>query len=204
MSTAKNKQVSRIKEKRTSTFAAKLDACSGTNGKGDCTALERSFGGRTWPGTDAGGVMIPPVENHKTNKQAQEGNDSAHANDRQDGGAVARFGGVVLVAEKKDVIEGAADFAGGGVDQSEAHVARRIFDAVEITRDAAVRGAQKNSTGGAGGAGFLVVAETKIRGLGDRVDGLRGTDKKMPAAFGERAGKAGHRFVIFLQRRVRG
>src|SRR3974377_2092510 len=73
-----------------------------------------------------------------------------------------------------------------------------------ILAEAEGRSEQKNSTGVAEEARFLVVAETKIRGLGDRVDGLRGTGKKMPAAFGERAGKAGHRFVLFLQRRVRG
>src|SRR6516164_5720858 len=201
MSTAKNRHVSKINPKRVSTFPAKLEACSGTNGKGDCTALERSFGRGTGTGADAA-AMIPPVEDHKTNDHHEESDDSTHPNDRQDGGAVARPRGVVLVAEEQEVIDRVSDFAGGSVHQAEANVARRILDAKEVARDAALGGKQQDSTGVAEQAGLLVVAETETRGLGNGVDGLLGAGEEMPAGFGHRAGKAGHGFVLFLERRV--
>src|SRR6516164_1270178 len=202
MSTAKNRHVSKINANRVSTFPAKLEACPGTNGKGDCTALERSFGRGTWTGADAAAAMIPPAEDHKTNDHHQQSDDSAHPNDRQDGGAVARPRGVVLVAEEEEVIDRASDFAGGGVHQAEANVARRILDAKEVARDAALGGKQQDSTGVTEQAGLLVVAETETRRLGNGVDGLLGAGEEMPAGFGERAGKAGHGFVLFLERRV--
>ena len=81
-------------------------------------------------------------------------------------------------------------------------MARRILDAEEVARDAAVGGKQQESTGVAEEAGLLVVAETETRGLGNGVDGLLGAGKEVPAGLGERAGKTGHGFVLFLERRV--
>src|SRR5258707_6000779 len=124
--TEKNKQVKRINEKSVSTFPAKLDACSGKNGSGDCTALMCSLHRQIlarFPGSVR--PMLAAAENHNPEDHAQQRHNSAHADNGQYRGAVAGFGRVVLVTEQQNMIHRRADFPGGGVHQAEADIAGR-------------------------------------------------------------------------------
>src|SRR5208282_2691359 len=99
-STAKNRQVSRTNRNRVSTLPAKLEACSGKNGSGDCTALVCSLRRRTRPEISAAtAMMVPAAENHKTNHHAQKCCDRSHAHHGENRGAVTRLFRIVLVAE---------------------------------------------------------------------------------------------------------
>src|ERR1700739_716891 len=143
--TAKNKQVSRINEKRASTFPAKLEACSGKNGSGDCTALMCSLRRRTWPGISLKlGTVIAPPKYHETDGHAQQRDHPAHADDRENRGAVTRLGRIVLVAKQQNVIHRGAYFSGRSIHQAQTNVAGWIIHTEKVARDAPIGGQKQD------------------------------------------------------------
>src|SRR6266566_485218 len=138
---AKKTHTEVIKSISPSTSGAKLDACSGYNGNCDCTALLRSLKLRL------ARTNLAAPENPNPSHNRNNGEDAAQADDPENGGAVGGARGIVVVAEKQDVVDGRADFPVGGVHQSQPHVAAGIFHAVEVARDAAVGGQDHHTAG---------------------------------------------------------
>src|SRR6516225_5869592 len=138
---AKRTHTAVIKTISASMCGAKLDACSGYNGNCDCTVLVRSlklFLLRT---------NLAAPENPNPSHNRKNGEDAANADDPENGSAVGGARGIVVVAEKQDVVDGRADLPVGGVHQSQAHVAAGIFHAVEVARDAAIGGQDHHPAG---------------------------------------------------------
>src|SRR5580692_589510 len=202
--TTKKRQVRTMKKNSASTLPAKLDACSGKNGSGDCTALMCSLR-RNVPARTArrSGAMITPAENDETDGQTEKSGDPTHANHGKDGRAVTCLGRIVLIAEQQNVIDRSADFSSGRVDQAETYVAGRIFHAEEIAGNAAVGSKQQDATGVAKHFCLRVVAIAEGSSLGDFVDGVFVSGQKMPARFRGWPGEAGQRFVLLLQSFIR-
>src|SRR5574340_404413 len=95
--TAKTRKVSKMNRKRASTLPAKLEACSGKNGSGDCTVLMCSLRRRTRPEISATlAVVFAPAENDKPDGHAKKRHNPAHADDGEDSGAVAGLRWIVL------------------------------------------------------------------------------------------------------------
>src|SRR5208282_6133026 len=162
-STAKNRQVSRTNRNRVSTLPAKLEACSGKNGSGDCTALMCSLLRRTLARiAGRAGAMFTPAENHETDGDAEQRHDTAHADHRQNGGTVAGFRGVILVTKQQKVIDRRPDFPRGRIHESQAHIARRILHTKEVAGNAAVRRQQQDAAGMREDLRLLVEAEAEI------------------------------------------
>src|SRR5215470_2886628 len=124
-----------------STCGAILDASFGKNGIGDdCTALVCSLRRRTRRAVSAAaGVSVAPAENHKSNRHAQQGHDSAHADYGQNRGTVSGFRWIVLVAKQKQMIDWSSNLARGSVHQPQPNVAWRILDSEKVARDSSVR-----------------------------------------------------------------
>ena len=91
--------------------------------------------------------MFAPAENHKPDGHAEQRHDSAHADHRENRGAVAGLRGVVLVAKQQKVIDRRADFPGGGIHKTQADIAGRILDAEEVAGDAAIGRQQQDAAG---------------------------------------------------------
>src|SRR5580704_4477056 len=202
--TTKKRQVSTMNENSASTLPAKLDACSGKNGSGDCTALMCSLR-RNVPARTArrSGAMITPAENDETDGQTEKSGDPTHANHGKDGRAVTCLGRIVLIAEQQNVIDRSADFSSGSVDQAETDVAGRIFHAEEIAGDAAVGSKQQDAAGVAKHFCLRVVAVAERGSLSDFVDGFLVSGQEVPTCFRGRPGEAGQRFVFLLQSFIR-
>src|ERR1700687_6079378 len=75
-STAKNSVVIRINENNASTLPAKLDACSGKVGSGDCTALVCSL--RRYIPIQMLVAVIAAPEDHEAQHHAEQRNHCAH------------------------------------------------------------------------------------------------------------------------------
>ena len=88
------------------------------------------------------------------------------------------------------MVDGRSDFAGGRVDQAEAHVARRVLDAVEITGDASVWSKQHDAAGVGEEIVFFIEGVAEIGSGGYCVDGFFFSSQKMPARGSFRAGEA--------------
>ncbi len=118
--------------------------------------------------------------------------------------AVFAGGGIVVIAVQKNLIDGVADFSLRGFDQSHAQVFRREVHAVEVARDAALRG-QDHDRGGVrvlvlGGVVLILEADS----LGEGVDGVGRAGQEMPAGGGVGASVALEVFVLSWRRRVAG
>src|SRR5215472_12724690 len=156
---AKTTHTEVIKTIRSSMCGAKLDACSGYNGNCDCTGLVRSlklFMLRT---------NLAAPENPNPSHDRKNGEDAAKADDLENGSAIGGARGIVVVAEKQDVVDGRRDLPLGGVHQSQAHVAAGVFHAVEVARDAAIGGQDHHAAGMRKEIGFLIKVEAEIRGV---------------------------------------
>src|SRR5262252_6557349 len=99
---AKKTQTEVIKIISPSICGAKLDACSGYNGNCDCTALVRSLK------LFVLGTNLAAPENPNPSHNGKNGEDAAKADDLENRGAVGRGRGIVVVAEKQDVVDGRA------------------------------------------------------------------------------------------------
>ena len=77
-------------------------------------------------------------------------------------------GRVVVEAVEEDLVDGRADLPGGGLDEAEAQVARRVLDSVEVAGEAAV--GRRDHDGARVGelVAVLVVAEAESGGLRQR------------------------------------
>src|SRR5205085_10342260 len=138
---AKKNEMEVIKTIRPSTWGAKLDASGGYNGNCDCTALVRSLQVRVVR------VKFATPENPNSPDNRKNGQDAADADDPENGRAVFCARWIIVIAEQQDVIDGRTNPSGRSVHQAEAHVAPGVFDAIKVTRDAAVRGQEHHAAG---------------------------------------------------------
>src|SRR5258708_26347830 len=159
---------------RASTWGGKLDASGGYIGNCDCTALERSLKFRV-----ARADFAAPGKPNAPDKQ-KNGQDAAEADNPENGSAIGGARGVIVITKQQDVVDGRTDLPRGSVDESQAHVAAGILDAIEVTGDAAVGGQNHHAPGVREKVGFRVKAEPKIRGAGSGFDGLHRTAEEMP------------------------
>src|ERR1700730_175869 len=137
--TAKNRHTAVMYTIRASTLGAKLDACSGYNGICDCTVLVCSLLAATaerWTQCRTWRVKITPPENQDARDDRQDRQYAAKANDPENRGTVAGGRRVILETIKQQMVDRIADLAGRRVHKTQAHIPRRIFHAVEITRNA--------------------------------------------------------------------
>src|ERR1700720_80114 len=86
--TAKNSVVIRMNENSMSTSPAKLEACSGKVGSGDCTALVCSLRRHILFRMVVSVIAAP--ENHEAQHHAEQCDHAAHADHCQNRGAVSR------------------------------------------------------------------------------------------------------------------
>ena len=70
------------------------------------------------------------------------------------------------------MIDGRADFSLRGIDEAEAHVPARVFNPIEVARDAAVWGEQEDAARMGEEICFGADAIAKIGGLRDAIDGF--------------------------------
>src|SRR5690242_10540356 len=138
---AKMTQMEVIKIISPSMGGAKLDASGGYNGNCDCTALVCSLKFRV------GRMNLAAPGNPNPSDKQKNSQNAAQANDPEDGSAVLRARGIVVVTKQQDVIDGRANLSRGSVHQAKAHIAARIFDAIKVTRDAAARGQEHYAAG---------------------------------------------------------
>src|SRR5258708_18014835 len=96
-------------------------------------------------------------------------------------GAVPRGGGVVVKAKQQDMIDGRADLSGGSIHEPEAHVAAGILDAVEVARDATVRGKKQHAAGVREEIVLSIASETEVCGFGGGFNGFFRAGAKVPA-----------------------
>src|SRR5258708_23885430 len=116
----------------------------------------------------------------------------------ENGGAVPRGGGVVVIAKQQDVIDGRADLSGGSIHEPEAHVAAGILDAVEVARDATVRGKKQHAAGVREEIVLSIERETEVCGSGGAFNGFFRAGEKVPAGIGFRAWETNEGFLFHL------
>src|SRR3984893_13685502 len=117
-----------------------------------------------------GTANIATPENQDTESDGEDGHETAETNNLQDSGAVARAFRIVFKAEQQQMIDGRADLARGSVDQAETHVARWIFHAVKISRDAPVGHEQHDTAGVRENIPVRVKRVAKVCGFGEGVN----------------------------------
>ena len=101
------------------------------------------------------------------------------------------------------MIDGGADLALGGVDQTEAQIARRVFDAEEVARDSPVR-REHHDRGRVGELLFLGhVGVMKADGAREALDGGRVAGQKMPCGRGARTVVLAEVRRLLLRRELR-
>src|SRR5262245_10553187 len=83
-------------------------------------------------------------EQRRHSGQRKDREDSKQSHHDQAIGSTLR---VVHITVKDGYISERSDLAGRSIDNSEAQVARRIFDAIKITRELALRRQDHNATG---------------------------------------------------------
>src|SRR5205085_8391434 len=160
---------------RSSTRGAKLDAAGGYSGNGDCTALARSLNFRM------ARVRFAAPGNPNSSDDYENRQDAAKANDPKNGSAILRGRRIVMEAEQQDAIDRRADLSCRSIDETQAHVAAGILDAVEIAGDAAVGGQDHHAAGMREEFGLRVVTEAEIRGARDSGNGFFRAGQEMPA-----------------------
>src|SRR4030088_1606563 len=96
------------------------------------------------------------------------------------------------------MIDGRSNFSGGSVDQTETHIARWVFNAVEIARDAAIGSEQHDATGVSEEVVRFVKGVTEICRGGQRVNALLFSGEKMPSGRSLGAAVARQGSLFFL------
>src|ERR1700686_61582 len=147
---------------------------------------------------------VTSAKNENAADDAKYSEYSAQPDDFQNGGAVGRGAGIVLVAKQQRAIDGRADFPRRGVDQAQTHIAAGIFDAVKIARDSAVGSEEHNATGVGKKIILGVEGVAEIGGFGGGVDAFFRAGQKMPAGGSFWAPKMRQRGILFLRGHVRG
>ena len=82
--------------------------------------------------------VVAPRHEQKCAANQNEGG-SSQAHHIHGDGAIFAGTGIVVIAKKQDLIDRRADLVLGSLHQPEADVARRIFHAIEISRELALR-----------------------------------------------------------------
>src|SRR6266576_2171209 len=145
-------------------------------GNGDCTVYSapRSSGGKR-PVEIPGRQLLAPARNQNSSDQAKNRQHAAQPDQLENRRAIGGRRGVVLIAKKEHVVGGRADFSLRGVYEAEAHVPARVFNPIEVARDAAVRGEQEDAARMGEEICFGAEAIAKVGGLGDAIDGFSST-----------------------------
>src|SRR5271169_1201592 len=178
------------KMKRASTLPAVVEARSGHNGKlSNITCLTRSSLSRcSLSRNPPRSGFVEPEKNEQQTTEEQDGESCSQPQNVADNRAIFAGGGIVVIAVEQHLIDGVADLALRGFDQTHAQVFRRIIHAVEIARDAALRSEHHDGGGVRVLVDLGIVLILEADGLGQCVDRLRGSGEEMPA--GRSAGTA--------------
>src|SRR5689334_9963822 len=164
-----------MKKKSASTSGATVEAWVGNSGRSESMSspLRRESDGR--------GTAVTARQNPDPQRDARRGRDAERAEDPQDGQPVAPRRRVVLVAEQKQGIDERPGLPFRRLRDREPQVARRILDAEEIARDAAV-GRQDDQRARVGElAARRVVAIAEPDGGAEGVDGALLSREEPPA-----------------------
>src|SRR6202521_1475612 len=126
-------------------------------------------------------ASVAAPENQNPSHDTKNRQDTAQADDLENRRAVSRGCRVVVKTKQQNVIDGRADLSGGGIHKPEAHIAAGILDAIEVTRDAAVRRKNHDAARVSEQIRFRVEGEPEIGSFCGRLDRLVRAGKEMPA-----------------------
>src|ERR1700733_13922439 len=118
-----------------------LDACTGNRGSSDPMAL--------FSLSQNAAISAPVVAPCHEKKCAanQDESSSSQAHHIHSNGAIFARTRIVVIAEEQDLIDRSADLILGSLHQTQADVARRIFHAIEVSRELALRSKNHDGAG---------------------------------------------------------
>src|SRR2546425_7489980 len=166
--------------------------------------VRSSFNGTAkWSTQVRGRHSFTAPKNQDSADNAENRQDTAEPDDLENRSAVPCARRVVVIAIQQDVIDGRADPSGRRVHEAEAHVAPGIFDAVEVARNAAVRGKNHNPARVSEQTGLRIEGQTEICGLGRRVNRFLRAGEEMPTGIRFRSAEAGQGFLLLFRSHLR-